>query len=46
MSNTSDILSWCHVMEHESFENESVAQIMNEHFINIKGNNIISMKAF
>lgn len=27
---------WCHVMEHESFEDEEVAKIMNEHFINIK----------
>ncbi len=27
---------WCHVMEHESFEDEETAQIMNEHFINIK----------
>lgn len=27
---------WCHVMERESFENEEVASIMNEHFINIK----------
>ncbi len=27
---------WCHVMEHESFEDETVATIMNEHFINIK----------
>jgi uncharacterized protein YyaL (SSP411 family) len=27
---------WCHVMAHESFENESIAQLMNEHFINIK----------
>lgn len=27
---------WCHVMEHESFENEEVAQIMNNHFVNIK----------
>ena len=27
---------WCHVMEHESFENEQVASIMNENFINIK----------
>ncbi|XP_050531844.1 spermatogenesis-associated protein 20 [Daktulosphaira vitifoliae] len=27
---------WCHVMEHESFENNEVAAIMNEHFINIK----------
>ncbi|MBU2018309.1 MAG: thioredoxin domain-containing protein [Bacteroidetes bacterium] len=27
---------WCHVMEHESFENEEVAKIMNEHFVCIK----------
>lgn len=27
---------WCHVMEHESFENDSVAAVMNKHFINIK----------
>jgi hypothetical protein len=27
---------WCHVMERESFENETTAQIMNEHFVNIK----------
>ena len=27
---------WCHVMEHESFENEMVAKIMNENFISIK----------
>jgi uncharacterized protein YyaL (SSP411 family) len=27
---------WCHVMEHESFENESVAKIMNANFICIK----------
>lgn len=27
---------WCHVMERESFENEAVAQIMNDGFINIK----------
>ena len=27
---------WCHVMEHESFEDEDVAQTMNQHFINIK----------
>ncbi|MCB0194011.1 MAG: thioredoxin domain-containing protein [Anaerolineae bacterium] len=27
---------WCHVMEHESFENERTAQIMNQNFINIK----------
>jgi len=27
---------WCHVMAHESFEDESIAQIMNENFVNIK----------
>ena len=27
---------WCHVMAHESFENEATAKIMNEKFINIK----------
>ena len=27
---------WCHVMEHESFENEAVAKIMNDNFISIK----------
>ncbi|MEL7146755.1 MAG: DUF255 domain-containing protein, partial [Bacteroidota bacterium] len=27
---------WCHVMEHQSFENEAIAAIMNEHFICIK----------
>ena len=27
---------WCHVMEHECFENEQVAQLMNDHFICIK----------
>ena len=27
---------WCHVMAHESFENEETAKIMNEKFINIK----------
>jgi uncharacterized protein len=27
---------WCHVMEHESFENEAIAQLMNENFVNIK----------
>jgi uncharacterized protein len=27
---------WCHVMEHESFENEEIAKIMNEHFVSIK----------
>lgn len=27
---------WCHVMERESFEDQSTADMMNEHFINIK----------
>ena len=27
---------WCHVMERESFENEEIAKLMNENFINIK----------
>lgn len=27
---------WCHVMAHESFEDDSVAAFMNAHFINIK----------
>jgi len=27
---------WCHVMAHESFENTSVANVMNEFFVNIK----------
>ncbi|MFZ5979341.1 MAG: thioredoxin domain-containing protein, partial [Candidatus Zixiibacteriota bacterium] len=27
---------WCHVMERESFENEAVAVILNEHFVSIK----------
>jgi uncharacterized protein YyaL (SSP411 family) len=27
---------WCHVMEHESFEDSLVAQVMNDNFINIK----------
>jgi hypothetical protein len=27
---------WCHVMEEESFENDSIAKIMNANFINIK----------
>ena len=27
---------WCHVMEHECFEDEEVALVMNENFINIK----------
>ena len=27
---------WCHVMEHESFEDEETAQLMNDSFVNIK----------
>ena len=27
---------WCHVMEHESFEDSTVAAVMNEHFVSIK----------
>ena len=27
---------WCHVMEHESFEDEEVAELMNNHFVAIK----------
>jgi uncharacterized protein YyaL (SSP411 family) len=27
---------WCHVMEHESFEDEEVAKFMNENFVSIK----------
>jgi uncharacterized protein YyaL (SSP411 family)/aryl-alcohol dehydrogenase-like predicted oxidoreductase len=27
---------WCHVMERESFENEEIARLMNEHFVPVK----------
>ena len=27
---------WCHVMAHESFEDEATAGLMNEHFVNVK----------
>jgi uncharacterized protein YyaL (SSP411 family) len=27
---------WCHVMAHESFEDEQIARLMNENFVNIK----------
>jgi uncharacterized protein len=27
---------WCHVMEHESFEDTTVARLMNDHFVSIK----------
>jgi len=27
---------WCHVMAHESFEDDEIAKVMNENFVNIK----------
>jgi uncharacterized protein len=27
---------WCHVMEHESFEDDATAQVMNDLFVNVK----------
>lgn len=27
---------WCHVMERESFEDEHIAQLLNEHFVSVK----------
>ncbi len=27
---------WCHVMERESFENDAIAELMNQYFVNIK----------
>jgi len=27
---------WCHVMEHESFEDQAVAEVLNEYFISVK----------
>jgi uncharacterized protein YyaL (SSP411 family) len=27
---------WCHVMEHESFEDNATARLMNEHFVSVK----------
>ena len=27
---------WCHVMAHESFEDNEIAKIMNDNFVNIK----------
>ena len=27
---------WCHVMAHESFEDEATAEVMNTHFVNVK----------
>ncbi len=27
---------WCHVMEHESFEDPGIARLMNEHFVCVK----------
>ncbi len=27
---------WCHVMEHESFENREIAEVMNKYFVSVK----------
>jgi uncharacterized protein YyaL (SSP411 family) len=27
---------WCHVMEHESFENPDIAKLLNDHFVSVK----------
>src|SRR5947209_19014955 len=27
---------WCHVMEHESFEDPAIAKVLNDHFVSIK----------
>src|SRR5205807_4373282 len=27
---------WCHVMEHESFEDQATAELMNERFVSVK----------
>ncbi|MDE7015560.1 MAG: thioredoxin domain-containing protein, partial [Kineothrix sp.] len=27
---------WCHVMERESFENQRIAQILNQYFVSVK----------
>lgn len=27
---------WCHVMEHESFENPAIADVLSRHFVSIK----------
>ncbi|MBQ2247087.1 MAG: thioredoxin domain-containing protein, partial [Selenomonadales bacterium] len=27
---------WCHVMAHESFESEDIANVLNKHFISVK----------
>ena len=35
---------WCHVMEHESFEDSTVAAQMNEYFVNIKAGQFQSSK--
>src|SRR5919205_1170748 len=35
-SNGSAPCHWCHVMAHESFENEQIAAVMNANFVNIK----------
>ena len=36
LSVASNYCHWCHVMEHESFEDEEVAKILNDNFIKIK----------
>jgi hypothetical protein len=37
---------WCHVKEHETFENSAAAAFMNEHFVNIKVNRKERPKCF
>ena len=37
---------WCHVMEHESFENDGIAALMNENFINIKVEELVGDRPF
>ena len=36
---------WCHVMAHESFEDNETAKIMNKFFVNIKVVNYFSIKS-
>ncbi len=36
---------WCHVMEHESFEDDSVAKLMNDWFVSIKAASYIHLRA-
>ena len=37
---------WCHVMEHESFEDEATAKLMNDNFINIKVEALVGDRPF